>query len=130
MSKRGNSLSDRGKRFWAAVRHAFAIPEERPLTEQEREWMETLAREVVRRRMADPALFLLESSRPLNYLGSQALTFFKPVISLVFDREDCDRVANLLARRGSIDTLMELIEHHRSGQEKDRDRSEDGSTSG
>ena len=60
------------------LKHAFAIEDAAAFqpTEREHETAEKLCREVVRRRMTVPALMLLEMSRPLNYLGAQALHFF------------------------------------------------------
>ena len=122
MTRDKDSRLGRIQRFREALQHAFAIPEVKPLTDQERRWLEMLAKEVVRRKMGQPALFLLEGSKPLSHLGSQALVFFKPMISMLFDPENCDRVADLLSRRGSLDKLSELIEKYRSEGTQDEDR--------
>jgi hypothetical protein len=103
--------------FWDELRHAFAIPQEDELTEEERGWLETLADGVVQRGLATPALFMLESCRPLNYVGSQALVFFKPILSALFRPRTCDRVADLLSRRGTVDHLVRMIEERRAEQE-------------
>jgi hypothetical protein len=113
--------------FWASLKHAFAIPAEEPLEPREREWMEKLARKVVERGLTDPALLMLESARPLNYVGAQVITFFKPVISLLFAPERCDEVAALLEKRRALKVLIQMIEqceaektgqseHHNTGK--------------
>lgn len=122
MTRDQESGGGKFERFRKALQHAFALPEVQPLTDQERRWLEMLAKEVVRRKMGQPALFLLEGSKPLSHLGSQVLIFFKPMISMLFDADNCDRVADLLSRRGSLDTLMELIEKYRSDEERDEKR--------
>lgn len=122
MSKDHKSGLGKFQRFRKALHHAFALPDVEPLTDQERQWLEMLAKEVVRRQMGQPALFLLEGAKPLSHLGSQALVFFKPIISIVFETENCDRVANLLSRRGSLDKLMELIEKYTSDKPQETDR--------
>ena len=99
-----------GKGFWAAARHAFAIPEEESLTDAERTRLRTLAQKVVQRRLAAPAVMLLESLRPLNYIGAQALLFFKPIISLAFPPELCDELAGLLQKRQALGALADMIE--------------------
>jgi len=97
-------------KFWAGLKHAFAIPEDRPLTEQELRWLQFIADKVVKRRLSAPAILLLQSVMPLNFVGSQLLVFFKPIISAVFPPEKCDEAADLLSRRRSIEALLEMIE--------------------
>lgn len=72
--------------------------------------IERLAREVVRRRMTTPALVMLESARPLNSLGAQAMHFFAPLMSTLFDRERYEMAAAFLARRDAVDLLCARIE--------------------
>ena len=99
--------------FRAAFRHAFAIPDEGDLSDEEREWLERLANGIARRRLSAPATFLLETARPLNYLGAHVIMFFKPIISVVFPARDCERVARLLEKRGALPALVEMLENRR-----------------
>jgi hypothetical protein len=95
-------------RNWLA--HAFAVaPPEADVTPEEAALAGRLARFVVRRRMAAPALMALESSRPLNFLGSQVLTFFGPFATLVFKGEEYERFTRFLEKRGSIPFLIDRI---------------------
>lgn len=105
-------MSERGSAdgFWAALRHAFAVPADKPLTDQERRWLEQIAAKVVARRMTVPALMLLESVRPLNYVGAHALLFFKPIISLVVPPQRCDEVVELLQKRSALKSMADIIE--------------------
>jgi len=96
--------------FWASLKHAFAVPAEEYLKPQEREWLEKLARKVVERGLTAPALLMLESARPLNYVGAHVILFFKPVISLLFAPERCDEVAALLQKRHALKVLIQIIE--------------------
>ncbi len=98
--------------FWTGLRHAFAVPEDPPLSEEEHRWLDLIAEKVVRRRLTAPAVFLLQSAKPLNYVGSQVLVFFRPIISVVFPPEKCDQAADLLSRRQSIEALLQKIEEH------------------
>jgi hypothetical protein len=93
--------------FWA---HAFAVdgPAEE-LTEADRELLHRVAAFVVRRRMATPAVMLLESSRPLTFLGSQFLHFVKPFASIALKAKEYERFAQLLERRSSVDLLLDAI---------------------
>jgi hypothetical protein len=60
--------------------------------------------------MTVPAILLLESMKPLSFLGSQALHFFEPMVRSLFSVPDYDRVAALLERRDSVEALLVRIE--------------------
>ena len=60
--------------------------------------------------MAVPAVLFLESLGPVNFLGSQAVHFFTPLLEVVFPVRDVQRVALLLERRETLSRLAQLIE--------------------
>jgi hypothetical protein len=60
--------------------------------------------------MTVPAILLLESVKPLTFLGSQALLFFEPMVRAFFSVPEYDRVAALLERRESVEALLVRIE--------------------
>ena len=91
--------------------HAFAVndtPNE-PAPEQ-LAVMEKLCREVIRRQLTTPAIAFLEMSRPLNYIGSQTLHFFSPLISAIAQGDDHLHLATFLERRDSIDRICRRVE--------------------
>ncbi|NQT40052.1 MAG: hypothetical protein HQ581_21345 [Planctomycetes bacterium] len=93
-------------------RHAFAVnsdPSGEP-TEGQRAVADRVCRAVVRRRMATPALMLLEMCRPLNYLSAQLMHFFGPVATVLLDRRAYGEFAAFLERRSSVDYLCRRIE--------------------
>lgn len=94
------------------LRHAFAVEpgDSVDLGEADRELIDRICREIVRRRLATPALLVLEMHRPLNYLSAQMLHVFEPAISVVTDTAGYNRFAHFLAQRGSIDYLVGRIE--------------------
>lgn len=91
--------------------HAFAVEGETDVdwSEGERELVEQLARFVVRRRMTSVAVMTLESSRPLSFIGSQALAFLAPLLTLIFNSADVDRFIGLLEKRRSVDFICDTI---------------------
>ncbi len=96
-------------------RHAFALADPAVgWSEDERALAERLAEFVVRRRMAAAASMALEACRPLNFLGSQALTFLAPFATLVFSRAEYERFTRMLERRQCIDLLAEAIAQRES----------------
>lgn len=73
-------------------------------------FIERLAGEVVARHMAAPAIVLLESSKPLTFVGSQTLVFFDPIISMVGLFKDRDRYREILEDRARVEQLITAIE--------------------
>jgi hypothetical protein len=94
------------------LKHAFAIEPEESVepTDAQRTVIERLCRQVVSRGLATPALIFLESVRPLNFVSSQTLHFFAPVLSAVADPQACRELAEFLEHRGSVDYLCRRIE--------------------
>jgi len=69
-----------------------------------------IADQIVRRRLAVPAILFLESVKPLNFVGSQLMVFMDPILKLVTTIPDYERLAKLLEERGSIERLIQAIE--------------------
>lgn len=93
------------------LKHAFAIEDpSTPLTEKEADLVDRLARAIVKRRLAAPALLFLESVRPMNFIGSQALHFFAPFVKALVEGKDYDTLTRVLERRSGIESLLTRIE--------------------
>jgi len=60
--------------------------------------------------MSTPAIMLLESVRPLHFVGSQALVFFEPLASAVLDPAKCETFRRVLERPRGIPQLIASIE--------------------
>jgi hypothetical protein len=104
-----SDLKSRVERFKVWWSHAFAVDGDEAFDEADRALIDRLAAFVVQRRMTAPALMLLESGRPLNFLGSQLLVFLAPFVTMVFSPEEYTRFTAILERRGSIDLIIERI---------------------
>ena len=94
------------------LRNAFAVdkPGAAEPTERLVEIVDTVAKAVVRRNMTTPALMALEMGRPLNFVASQAIHFFRPIISVVLDTEAIKEFATFLEQRGSVEYLCRRLE--------------------
>jgi len=110
-----------GRSGW---RHAFAVDPSGPAEpgEELRPIIDRVCRHVVRRRLTTPVLISLEMGRPLNYVGSQALHFLRPILAIVLDTRELERFATFLEHRGSVEYLagrLEQIEsEHRRGEDE------------
>lgn len=88
------------------------IPEKgkEPLPEEESAVLDKLAKKVVEKGMTVPAILFLESVKPLNFIGSQAMVFFEPIVQTVFNIKDYDTLRQALEKRQTIEILLLKIE--------------------
>ncbi len=85
-------------------------PEQNPLEAEENAVLDKLAHKVVDKGMAVPAILFLESVKPLNYIGSQMMVFFEPIVQTVFNFKDYSTLRTTLEKRNSIEILLLKIE--------------------
>ena len=102
-------------RFRRAMAHAFATgPAATPLSPQDLQLLQKVADAVVSRRLETPAVLLLESSEPLNFLSSQIVHGLRPFLDLVCVPAETERLAGILERREAVSRLVGLI-HAQTG---------------
>jgi len=103
--------------FW---KNAFAIEraEEFVATERERELIDRFAARICRHGLALPAILFLETARPLNFVGSQTLVFFEPIVRGIFEWPAYTEFAQMLERRGSVEAIIKAIEETEAEQQR------------
>lgn len=74
------------------------------------EFLDRLAESICERGFGTVAMFLLESVRPLNFLGSQVLYALGPIASVFVDSRKWEGFAEALEDRSTIDRLIRTIE--------------------
>ena len=79
-------------------------PEEREVI------LKRVSDEIVKRRLTVPAIFLLESCSPLNFIGSQAMIALEPFVRTIFDFSGYRKFALLMESDENVKKLIELIE--------------------
>ncbi|MCK4632933.1 MAG: hypothetical protein KAT79_06645 [candidate division Zixibacteria bacterium] len=87
-------------------------PDHNSLPEEENAVLDKLARKVVGRGMSVPAILFLESTKPLNFIASQVLVFFEPIVQSIFSFKDYDTFRCALEKRESIEILLLKIEKY------------------
>jgi hypothetical protein len=107
-------------RWWPLFRRESAgtpsaVPEDRAEQESEavdedQELIDKVAGKIVRMRMTVPAIFFLESSKPLAFLGSQLLIFFEPFIQTLFNIRQYQRFAILMEHHENWERLIRKME--------------------
>ena len=96
---------------------------DRPNGMIDEEILDAVAGRIVRMGLTTPAIFFLESSKPLSYVGSQGLVFLEPFIKSVLNLAYYDRFVRLMEDRANFERLIERIEElDELEQKKERDR--------
>jgi hypothetical protein len=98
-------------RWRTALAHAFAVDQApEPLAPGDLALLDRLAAAIVARGLAAPAAFFLESLSPLNFLGSQVLHAAAPLLDVIGNAQDAERLATVLERREAAGLLQARIE--------------------
>ncbi len=76
------------------------------------ELIDKIARMIVQRRLGVVAIVLLESIKPLTFLGSQLMVFMDPFVSAFFKPDDYRLFYEMIEDRKNVDRLIERIEKY------------------
>jgi len=106
-------------KFIEIIKHAFAIEKKdyEDLSDEEKEQLDKIAKGIVSRGLTTPSIMFLESVKPLNFLGSQVMLFFRPIVAAIFPASSYDRVEAILEKRQSIEWLIIRIEEFETEKE-------------
>lgn len=75
------------------------------------EFINKIAKKIVELKLSVPAIFFLESIKPLSFIGSQALVFFRPIILAVFNIPNAyDIFIRIMEDRENVEKLIQKIE--------------------
>lgn len=85
---------------------------------RQREVLARVAERLIARRLTAPAIFVLESSRPLSFVASQALVFFQPIVQGLLGVKDYAVFAAAIEDRANIEWLIEKLEAAEEGATK------------
>jgi len=106
----------------AGFKHAFALEGPLgPLTEEDRALLRRVAVTIDRRGMSAAAIFFLESLRPLNYIGSQAMVFLRPFLTMIFSQPEYEQLTAIMEHREGIRALVDEIETAMAADPQDGD---------
>lgn len=108
--------------FGTGEEFQYVSPEEIP-EERRQEIIRVLAKAIVERRLTAPAVFFLESMKPLSFVGSQAMIFLQPVIQAIFPFRSYNEFSVMMEDRKNVEELiceMERLE----AEERERRRRE------
>ena len=69
-----------------------------------------LAKEIVDRGMSVPAIFFLESTKYLSFIGSQFLVFLGPIATCFINNKKYYNFTDILEKKSNINFLINEIE--------------------
>ena len=72
--------------------------------------LNNFAIKIVEKKLSVPAIFFLESTKYLSFIGSQMLIFFGPIITSFSNSKKYYKIANILEKRSNIEFLINEIE--------------------
>ncbi len=74
--------------------------------------IEELVLHITRWGLAQPAIMLLEVTKPLSFVVSQGLLLWEPILSLFYVEPQIAGYANLLADRSNVEDLITRLEEN------------------
>jgi len=104
--------------FWDAF--ALSPPPDKK-DEEAAEWM---AKRIVERGLAAPAIFILESIKPFSFLMNQVAVGVQPFIAPFFGAERYEKLPRFLEKRENIELLIQKIEAQQSAKTAHREEPE------
>lgn len=82
-----------------------------PVTPEKRdELLNKVVDIIARYELFTPAAFFLSISKPLAFVGSQAMFFFAPIAGAFVNEDAIEDYAHLLSDRSNIDRLLDIME--------------------
>lgn len=102
-------MTSKWREAWDRAFHVAPPGPAKP-DEQEAKLVERVAQEIVKRKMSQPALLFLESSRPLAGVGAATMHFLQPFVSVVIPQTTWSTLASFLEKSGSVEYLCLRIE--------------------
>lgn len=86
-------------------------PEEESLTADEQKILFKISDYIVRKGFTVPAILALESVKPLNYIGSQAMVMLEPFVqAVVKDVSSYNTFRRMMEKRDNMERLLQKIE--------------------
>lgn len=80
------------------------------LQEDEIALFERLAKEVVERSLTVPAFMLIESFKPLNWVGSQLMLLIEPITVYMFNIKEFQTLRRAFQKRDAMEVFAQKIE--------------------
>ena len=80
------------------------------LTVDDKNFLTGVAKKIIELKLVTPAIFFFEMVKPLNFIGSQTMVFFGPIVSAFVKTDGYYRAAELFESNVSVEFLISELE--------------------
>ena len=80
------------------------------LTIDDKDFLTGIAKKIIELKLVTPSIFFLEMVKPLNFIGSQTMVFFGPIISAFVKTDGYYKAAEIFENHNSVEFLIQEIE--------------------
>lgn len=80
------------------------------LTVDDKNFLTGVAKKIIELKLVTPAIFFFEMVKPLNFIGSQTMIFFGPIVSAFVKTDGYYRAAELFESNVSVEFLISELE--------------------
>jgi hypothetical protein len=102
------------KKFSEGFKRAFTLTSsEGTVDKEDILLLERIATQVVKKKMTEPVILLVESCGPMNFIGSQIIHFLRPILDLACNTKEMGRLATILEKRDSLPVFAKILERMR-----------------
>ncbi|GEM_PF-493007 len=109
------------------TRDSVYIDGQMPSPERQKELLEKIANQIVKRKLTVPAIMFFESVKPLSFVGSQAMVFLQPMVQAILNRREYDEITLMMEERENVEKLLCEIERQEAEwQEREKREKEEG----
>lgn len=85
-------------------------PSPKPGEMSDEQLLDAVAGRIVQMRLGVAAVFFLESTKPLSFVGSQVLVFLQPFVEAFLTVRSYQRFAHLMEDRRNLERLIQRVE--------------------
>ena len=103
------------------MRDSIYIDGQMPSPERQKELLEKIANQIVKRKLTTPAIMFFESVKPLSFIGSQGMVFLQPFVQAFLNRREYDEITLMMEERENVEKLLcEIEKQEAEWQERER----------
>lgn len=108
------------------MRDSIYIDGQMPSPQRQKELLEKIANQIVKRKLTTPAIMFFESVKPLSFVGSQGMVFLQPFVQAFLNRKEYDEITLMMEERENVEKLLCEIERQEAEwQEREKREKEE-----
>ena len=95
-----------------SIKNAFDLENDKSFCPNDREGklIDKISTIIVNKNLSIPAIVVLETLTAFNYVGSQAMRFFEPIVSTFISKSSYIDFVGIIEKRGGISFIIKKIE--------------------